>query len=264
MSDSCSSVGEAGGKMIPRTVLPSTRPGGRGALGRGRMATWILVAAASLAAAGCGPTYLQLRRNGQTAMIEQDFVVARTFLEMADEKNPQQADNLFDLGDCCVMLARNQFELGNRSAALRELDRAVGFYDRAITARPGHRAALRGKNIALELKGQFDAALGQAEWAAEYIGPSAEQQVWLAHELEERGDYDQALRRFRMAVAMEPKDAGAHVAFAEFLLRRNNEAAAVAHYQAAYRLDPKNRAAAEALIARGALPEVVPAAAGRP
>jgi len=225
---------------------------------------WITCVALVVAAAGCGPSYLELRRHGQAAVLESEYALARSFFEMAEEKQPQRAENLHDLGDCSIILAREQFVMGNQAAAMREVDRAIAYFDRAITTQPGHRAALKGKNIALELKGQFDEALRQVQWAAEFVGPSAEQQVWLAREHEERGDYDLALRRFRQAVAMEPRSAEAHIAFAEFLLRRNNERAAVAHYQIAYRIDPSNRRAAEPLIARNALPQAVTAGDSNP
>ena len=109
-------------------------------------------------------------------------------------------------------------------------------------------------NTALELKGQFDTALKHAEWAAEYVGPSARQYIFLAKELEERGDVDGALLRYRQAVAMEPGNPKAHVAFATFLLRAKDEPAAIHHLQAAYRLNPLDEWVVDQLTARSALP----------
>ena len=142
----------------------------------------------------------------------------------------------------------------NRPAALRELDEAIAYYSQALEIYPGHQASMEGMNTALELKGQFDTALRHAEWAAEYVGPSARQYIFLAKELEERGDVDGALLRYRQAVAMEPGNPKAHVAFAKFLLRAKNEPAAIHHLQAAYRLNPLDEWVADQLSARSALP----------
>ncbi len=156
------------------------------------------------------------------------------------------------------MLAKEKFRQMNHPAAMRELDDAITYFSRAIDAHPGHQASIEGKNRALELKGQFDEALEQAEWAAEFVGPSARQQIFLAEELEERGDLDGALLRYRQAVAMEPGNPGAHVAFAKFLMRRNNETAAIQHLQVAYRLNPRDKWVVDQLVARSALPPLGP------
>lgn len=219
-----------------------------------RTLTWILASAPALLALGCGPSYYQLRREGQSAMQQSHFALARTYFEHADQKQANRVDNVFDMAECSVALARRQFEDGHPAAALREIDRAVGYYDRVVHAQPGHRAGMKGMNTTLELRGAYEAALSQTRWSADNVGPSAEQQVWLAQEYEERGDHDAALRVFRQAVAMEPRNVAAHVAFADFLARRGNDPAAVAHYQTAYRLDPSNRQVADYLIARQALP----------
>ena len=110
---------------------------------------------------------------------------------------PEDAHNLHDLGVCSMVLARDQFRRRNFPAAMREVDQAIEYYARSINAHPGFQASLEGKNRALELKGQFEQALQQAEWAREFVGPSARQQVFLARELEERGDMDGALLRYR-------------------------------------------------------------------
>lgn len=205
---------------------------------------------------GCGPDFHILRRQGQYAMLRGDFAPARFFLIEADRKRPRVADNLHDLGVCSVMIAKERFAQLNHAAAFRELDRAIAYYKGALDARPGHQASREGLNIALELKGQFDEALKQAQWAARFVGPSSRQQVFLAQELEERGDVDGALLRYRQAVAMEPRNPQSHIAIAKFLLRHDNEVAALHHLQAAYRLDPKNSWVAEQLAIRGATPQL--------
>lgn len=226
---------------------------------------WALVfAVLTLPLTGCGPNYRELRLEGQRAFLGGAYGAARVLYRQAEEKKPRAVENLHDLGACSVMLARERFEQKNHPAALREVDEAIAYYRQAIDAHPGHRASLRGLNIALELKGQFDEALKTAEWAATFIGPSAEQYLFLARELEERRDEDGAFLRYRQAVAVEPRNAEAHRALARFLLQHDNEEAGVRHLQVAYRLDPRDIWVMEELIARGALPPLASPNEGSP
>ncbi len=205
-------------------------------------------------AGGCGPSYSEVRSEGIGMMVEQGYGSARYLLLEADKIRRNQVENLHDLGFCSVMLAKKYFDEKDRVAGLREVDRAIEFYDRAIDAHPGFQPSLVGKNIALELKGQPEIALEHAEWAVRVVGPSARQYLFLATELEQRGDGDAAFLRFRQAVAMEPKSQPAHVAFAKFLLRHGNEEAAIGHLKYAYRLNPGDLWVKEQLAVRGELP----------
>jgi len=187
-------------------------------------------------------------------MIGEAYGAARIFFLQAEEMRPRRADNLHDLGACSVVLARERFQEGNRSAAMRELDEAISYYTQAIDAHPGHLAAIEGKHVALKLKEHFDEALQVAEWAAEFVGPSARQYLFLAENLEERGDIDDAFLRYRQAVAVEPRNFEAHKRFGAFLQRHGNEEAAVFHLQLAYRLNPLDTWVADELSKRGAVP----------
>jgi len=213
---------------------------------------------------GCGPTYRQLRHQGQQALLDGAYGPARMFFVQADQRKPRQVDNLHDLGACSVMLARERLAQMNHAAAMRELDDAIAYYDRAIDTHPGFQAAIEGKSVALKLKGEMDKALEHAEWAARTVGPSARQFLFLARELEERGDTDAALLRYRQAVAVEPRNPEPHRAMAQFLLTHGNEPAAVAHLRIAYRLDPSDRWVMEQLARRSALPVLAPEQSAKP
>lgn len=193
------------------------------------------------ALAGCAtaPDSRELRMEGQRAMIRGDYGTARGLFRQAHELEPENAQNLHDLGDCCTYYARERFEQRNVAAAHREVDEAIEYYQRAINAHPGMQAALLGKNIALELQGQFEEALRVAEWAAEFVGPSAKQQIFLARELEQRGDLDSALLRFRQGVAMEPDNATAHEALGRFYGRVDKRELAIHHLTKACGLAPE-------------------------
>jgi len=198
---------------------------------------WFPVLALGLGACNTGPSYDQLRYEGQVAMINGQYGPARYMLQQAEQKSQRlRVENLHDLGVTHVMVSKEKFAQMNPAAAYRELDLATQYYARCIEAHPGHQACLEGKNIALELKGQYDEALRHAEWAAEFVGPSARQQIFLASELEERGDFDGALLRYQQAVAMEPQSANAHLAYSEFLKRHGQDSAAAAEFAEAERL----------------------------
>lgn len=221
----------------------------------------IALAALINLSSGCGPNYQQLRREGQSAMLQGMYGPARYYFEEAERARPRRLQNLHDLAICSVMMAKHRFAEMNHAAAMRELDNAIGYYNQALDVFPGHQASHEGKTIALKLKGQFDEALKAAHWAAEFVGPSAQQYVFLARELEERRDLEGALLRYRQAVAVEPRNAGAHREFAKFLIRHRKEDAAVHHLQISYRLDPRDQWVVDELAARGALPTLVPGAA---
>jgi tetratricopeptide (TPR) repeat protein len=212
------------------------------------------LAGSALFFTGCGPSYHRLRREGHMAITQGDYGPARVLLLQAEEKHPRNVKNLHDLGACSVMLANEKFNQRNHAAAMRELDAAIFYYESAIDANPGYLPAIEGRNVALKLKGEFDEALKNAEWALRYVGPSANQFLFLAAELEERGDMDGALLRYQQAVAADKNNPAIHSAFAEFLLRHNNEPAAIYHLQAAYRLNPEDPWVSQELSQRGAVP----------
>ncbi len=209
---------------------------------------------ACLSAAGCStaPTFAELRLAGQQKILNDEMGVAKRLFEEAHVLVPEDPYNLHDMGVCSMVLARDLFRERNHPAAMREVDQAMEYYTRAINAHPGFQAALLGKNLALELKGQFDEALKHAEWAREFVGPSARQQIFLARELEERGDMDAALLRYRQAVAMEEQNPTAHAELGRFLHRQNRDDEAVEHLQEAYRLNPTEPGVLRLLVSLGA------------
>lgn len=240
-------------------MTPHGRPGRLAVLAIQAITLFI----AALGTSGCGPSYFDLRKDGQEAIVRGDYAPAALLFAQADQKNARQVANLHDLGICHTMVARQKFIQRNTAAAFRELDKAIAYYERALDVRPGNLACTEGLNTALELKGQFEAALTKAEWAAEFVGPKAKQQIYLARELEERGDDDAALLRYRQAVAIEPRSAEAHIALANFLLRHGQQSAAMPHLQTASRLDPGNKWVQQQLGSREPVPQPFPAA-GQP
>jgi len=222
--------------------------------GNSKSIVFAIVSAVAVSVTGCGPSFYTLRKEGEKAFLRGEPGPARYYYAQAYEQKPRHVDNLHDLGVCSFVLAKERLAQMNKAAAMRELDRAAGYFRAALDAEPANMACREGLNNTLELKGRYDEALADAKWAAENVGPSATQHIFLAKQLEERGDIDGALLRYRQAVAMEPNNAEAHVAIAKFLLRHNNEVAALHHLQAAYKLNPEDPWVADQLSARGATP----------
>ena len=209
----------------------------------------VAVVGALACLAGCTPelSYQDIRMMGMRQMIRRDYGTARNLFIEAKGKVPEDAWNLYDLGDCSVYLAKEQFRRRNVPAAMNYADDAVDYYSRSINAHPGMEPALWGKNMALELRKQFEEALKVAQWAAEFVGPSAKAQVFLAHELEERNDLDAALLRYQQAIGMEPGNAFPRAEMGRFLARIDRKAEAIRHLRAAYRLNPVEPGVVEAL-----------------
>lgn len=224
---------------------------------RRRVGPFLLLTTLIAAQAGCSstPDFQQIRLEGQRAMLDGNYRVARGLFRRGLEMVPEDHVNLHDLGDCCLYFSREQFARRNVPAALREVDQAIAFYHRAISADPGFQAALMGKNTALELKGQYEKAVQVAEWAVEFVGPSARQQLFLAQEMEERGDLDAAHLRFRQAVAMEPNNPEAHEALGRFYYRTGQTNLAIGHLNRASLLDPNRPRLVDLLTELGAQPQ---------
>src|SRR3989304_1541994 len=99
---------------------------------------------------GCSPNYVQLRNEGQIAMLNGEYGPARYLLLNAEDKAHRRVETLHDLGVCSAMVATQKFKERNHAAAFRELDNAVAYYRRAINECPGHQATLEGVKIGLE------------------------------------------------------------------------------------------------------------------
>ena len=222
-----------------------------------RVGPFLLLTVLILAGAGCStkPDFRQIRLEGQHAMLDGNYRVARGLFRRGLEMVPEDHTNLHDLGDCCMYFSRESFARRNVPAAMREVDQAIAYYQRAINADPGFQAALMGKNSALELKGRFEQALEVAQWAVDFVGPSARQQLFLAQEFEERGDMDSAHLRLRQAVAMEPNNPDAHQALGSFYYRTGQKNLAIGHLTRANLLDPNRPGLAGMLTELGAPPQ---------
>lgn len=240
-------------------------PSGGQAQTRKRFARGLPVLAALgllLPLGGCGPNYNTLRTQGLRHMDDGDYRAARRAFLAAEDRYALDAADLHNLGLCYLHVALDHSDRQNRAATLREIDRAVSCFQRALDLRPEMLNARRGLNVALEMKGYEDRALATAEWGAEYVGPDADHLLYLATELEQRGDLDQAYLRYRQAIAIDLNHYASRVRFAKFLFQRNSEQAAVRHLQAAYRINPAgDEWVLDSLIKYQAIPNLSPAPA---
>ncbi len=217
----------------------------------------VLASATLLAACGCSSTFRMYRAEGAKRFSEGRFAAARGLFDEAYHMVPENADNLYDLACCYRAIGLDYLVRGDRRAAVREFERAITWYNRALQSYPGDERTIAGLNDTLELRGRHAEALKTAEWASRMIGPSARQRLYLADEYAQRGDADRALVTYKQAVAMEPANPTPYWALGRFYLKLGRRADAVASLQQAYRLDPTRTAIADELRNLGAeVPDV--------
>jgi protein O-GlcNAc transferase len=205
----------------------------------------VLASVMLLAAAGCTANYRMYRTEGAKHFSEGRFAAARGLFAEAYQMVPENVDNLYDLACCHRAMGLDALVRGDRPAAIREFERAITWYNRALQSYPGDERSIAGLNDTLELRGRHTEALQTAEWASTMIGPSARQQLYLADEYAQRGDADRALVTYKQAVAMEPANPTPYWALGRFYLKLGRRDDAVASLQQAYRLDPTRTAIAD-------------------
>ncbi len=217
----------------------------------------ILASATLLGACSCTSTFHTYRNEGAKRFNDGHFAAAGGLFEEAYKMVPENADNLYDLACCRRAIGLDYLVRSDRRAAVREFERAITWYNRALQSYPGDERTIAGLNDTLELRGRHAEALRTAEWASKMIGPSARQQLYLADEYAQRGDADRALVTYKQAVAMEPANPTPYWALGRFYLKLGRRADAVASLQQAYRLDPTRTAIADELRTLGAeVPDV--------
>lgn len=208
-------------------------------------------------ASGCNMAFSQHRAEALSMLEQSRYGAAVGHYESALALVPEHAETLCDLAQCHLAVAREYQDRKDEFAAMREIDQAIDYYNRAIRSYPGFARALHGKNRALEYRGEPGKALETAHWAVDVVGPSLEQQLFLASEFAERGDADRALLAYKQAVAMEPQSSTAHWALGLYYVNLGRDNDAVPHIQQAYVLDPGREYIASRLRDMGAEVPVV-------
>lgn len=210
---------------------------------------------------GCQPrpSYDELIQDGLNEYMTGRQFEAIAMFEKAAAFDRERPEPSYYLGRCYMALAIEQYKREDVAAGMRYCDRAVFFFDKAIGAFPGFTRAIQGKADALKLKGQNDAAMEVARWAAKVSGPQAKKLILKGHLFARNGDMDAAQLAFQQATSVEPDNAAAHAELGFFYLRCNNEAEAIRSLRRAYGLNPESPGVERALRQLDALPR--PAAA---
>jgi len=203
---------------------------------------------------GCGPVVGEINKEGLQEHDAGRYVEAIGLFKTALNKDITRPSTLYYLGRSYMYLAEDRFRAGNARMARRNLDDAVYNFDRAIAVFPNYEEAIRGKERALVLRGEYDKAMAVIKKSGELLGPSAKHKVMLARQYEERGDHDNALLAYRQAVIVEPLNAWAHAELGRFYRRLNRRQDAVASLTRAYRIDPREDRVAADLKALGGWP----------
>ena len=217
----------------------------------------VLFLAAAAFLSGCVkpvPTYDSLIREGLREYDAGQYAEAIAMFKEAAESDRERPEPSYYTGLCYLKMADRQFRQDDLPAALRYCDRAIGAFDAAAGAFPGYSRAIQAKTDALKLKGENQAALAVANWAAAYVGPQAKMLIMKGRQYAQAGDIDNAQLAFQQAVSIEEKNPAAHAELGLFYMRCGNKGKAVESLQRAYDLDPGSPTVVAALAKLGATP----------
>lgn len=204
---------------------------------------------------GAQPSFEELVGEGQREQADGHYPEALAMFEMAAEVDPERPEPSYLLGRCYLDVARQEFVMNDMPGALRNCDRAIAFFHKAIAAFPGYEKAIKGETEALRLRNKHQAALDIARWVAAQSGYRARKLILEAHEYATVGDLDNAQLSFKKATSVEPDNARAHAELGLFYLRLGNDAEAVKCLSRAYELNPGVPGVLQALLDLGAVPD---------
>ena len=170
------------------------------------------------------PGFVDATASEATSVATGDAAAARSALEQALAKQPDNAETLNKLGQALVRLGKideaiprferaaalspdkwaYHFNLAHAASQLLLWDRAVAEYQRARTLRPGDYATQFDLAMALHKKGEDAAAIAEFEKAVKIAPGEAGGQLSLAICLEKVGRIPDAVRSYRRYLEMEP------------------------------------------------------------
>jgi tetratricopeptide (TPR) repeat protein len=225
------------------------------AIGAAAIRVYAILMVSSFICAGCGKpaaSYDQIIKEGMAEYEAGQYADALAMFKQAAEADHERPEPSYYAGRCYMAMADRQFREDDLPGALRYCDRAIGAFDAAVGAFPGYSRAVQAKADALKLKGENQAALEVANWAAAYVGPQAKMLILKARQYAQAGDIDNAQLTFQQAVSIEEKNPAAHAELGLFYMRCGNRTKAIESLQRAYDLDPGSPGVLAALAKLGA------------
>jgi tetratricopeptide (TPR) repeat protein len=173
----------------------------------------VVVSALLLAAvSGCTPDVTEIRDAGikqyQAGQRIQSMATFRTALNLA----PNDAVSNYYMGLHYRDRADERFKAGELTAAYKQLDTAVYYFNQATTSVPNFIEAIKEKKDALARRGRYATAVEMAERVAQRMpGDKVTQYVILGNLYRDAGDADNALRAYQQALEMDPSSTEARV-----------------------------------------------------
>ncbi|GMU24138.1 MAG: hypothetical protein AMXMBFR13_42150 [Phycisphaerae bacterium] len=202
--------------------------------------------------AGCARDIQDLRSEGVELYRGRQHIESMAVLREALDLAPSDAQSNYYMGLNYRVLANRKFRDGDITAARRDLDTSVLYFDQAIKSWPNYLAAVEARSEALELRGKYDHALDTANFVADNNrGGAVQLYIYAGDQYRDRGDYDNALRRYKMALAADPNSASAYAAMGKLFLRVGDRAKARDALSRAYELNPRDTSVADQLAALG-------------
>ena len=165
-----------------------------------------------------------------------NYISATGLYKWVLQNDPEHSASMVGLGMCYKALAQQQMHKDDYPAAWRDLDEALYWLDQALTVDPANHNATRLKIQCLEMRGQTQAGVQTARWAARYVGPDSKTLLLLAGTYMDAGQYDKAQTTYKRAIALAPGDPQCHLQAARFYKFTEKYALARKHLQHAMAL----------------------------
>ncbi len=165
-----------------------------------------------------------------------NYVSATGLYKWVLQNDPEHSASMVGLAMCYKALAQQQMYKDHYPAAWRDLDEALYWLDQALTVDPANHNAAKLKVQCLEMRGQTQASVQTARWAARYVGPDSKTLLLLAGTYMDAGQYDKAQTTYKRAIALAPNDPQCHLQAARFYKFTGKYALASKHLQHAVAL----------------------------
>jgi tetratricopeptide (TPR) repeat protein len=161
---------------------------------------------------GCTPDVKDIRNRGIEQYQGGQRIQAMATFRYALELAPNDAVSNYYMGLNYKDRADGKFTGGDLTAAYKELDTAVYFFNQATTSIPNFIEAIKEKKDALARRGRYEQAVAMAERVAQRMpGDKVTQYVILGNLYRDAGDADNALGAYKQALDMDPSSTTARM-----------------------------------------------------
>ena len=164
-------------------------------------------------------------RHGRSLALQQNSLVTRGLLDIAQFGNRARAKELVNLGNTCYHK--------------REYGQAIEYYTEAIRLDPNDAIAHRSRGVAYTETGDYDRAIADYSEAIRLDPEYADAYHNRGVAYRKIGDYDRAIADYSEAIRLDPKDATAYHNRGRAHFEKGHRAKAESDFAEAKRLEYK-------------------------